>query len=61
MFIMVYSKIIQREGESERQKKEQCIHFFHTNPLNIYLFRVNNRKTRKRCEMCLCFQGIFHV
>ena len=61
MFIMVYSKIIQREGERERQKKEQCIHFFHTNPLNIYLFRVNNRKTRQRCEMCLCFQGIFHV
>ena len=61
MFILVYSKIIQREGERERQKKEQCIHFFHTNPLNIYLFRVNNRKARKRCEMCLCFQGIFRV
>ena len=23
-----------------------------TNPANIYFFKVNNRKTRKRCEMC---------
>ena len=22
------------------------------NPANIYLFKVNNRKTRKRCEIC---------
>ena len=22
------------------------------NPTNIYLFKVNNRKTRKRCEIC---------
>ena len=22
-------------------------------PLNIYLFKVNNRNTRKRCEICL--------
>ena len=23
-----------------------------SNPANIYLFKVNNRKTRKRCEIC---------
>ena len=22
------------------------------NPVNIYLFKVNNRNTRKRCEIC---------
>ena len=53
MFIMVYLKIIQKEGERERQKREQCIHFSHTNPLNIYLFRVNNRKTKKMCHIWL--------
>ena len=59
MFIMVYLKIIQKEGERERQKREQCIHFSHINPLNIYLFRVNNRKTKKRCHICLCFPRDF--
>ena len=24
-------------------------------PVNIYLFKVNNKNTRKRCEMCLKF------
>ena len=23
------------------------------NPVKIYLFKVNNRNTRKRCEICL--------
>ena len=23
-----------------------------TNPANIYLFKVNNKNTRKRCEIC---------
>ena len=25
---------------------------FTKNPANIYLFNVNNRSTRKRCEIC---------
>ena len=25
---------------------------FNSFPANIYLFKVNNRNTRKRCEIC---------
>ena len=35
--------------------KPTCIDLILTNfsnPANIYLFKVNNRNTRKRCEMC---------
>ena len=28
------------------------LHTENKNPANIYLFKVNNRNTRKRCEMC---------
>ena len=27
------------------------------NPTNIYLFKVNNRNTRKRCEICSKLTG----
>ena len=30
--------------------KHQC---FDTNPENIYMFKTNNRNTKKRCEICL--------
>ena len=29
--------------------------FLRTNPANIYVFKVNNRNTRKRCEICSKF------
>ena len=29
--------------------------FVRTNPANIYFFKVNNRNTRKRCEICSKF------
>ena len=25
---------------------------YHNNPANIYLFKINNRNTRKRCQIC---------
>ena len=57
MFIMIYLKIIQKEGERERQKREQCIHFSHTNPLNIYLFRVTIEKLKKCVTYGYVFKG----
>ena len=28
------------------------MNFLDRTPANIYLFKVNNRKTRKKCEIC---------
>ena len=33
-----------------RIRRVVTIKFFH--PANIYLFKVNNRKTRKKCKIC---------
>ena len=37
---------------SLRNVAKDVMKVFHANPTNIYLFKVNNRNTRKRCEIC---------
>ena len=34
-------------------REEKCnIYYFQIDPVGIYLFKVNNRNTRARCEIC---------
>ena len=37
---------------SLRNVAKDVMKVFRANPTNIYLFKVNNRNTRKRCEIC---------
>ena len=47
----------QKRGQCDARKIEShgyaCADFTHHFPANINLFKVNNRNTRKRCEICL--------
>ena len=37
------------KNSNDQQDNELCMYF---NQANIYLFKVNDRSTRKRCEIC---------
>ena len=39
-------------GLSVKDEKEYIIFFKSNSPGNIYLFKLNSRNTRKRCEIC---------
>ena len=51
----IENKISKNLGPLYKAKKinaEALKCFFYTHPAGIYLFKVNNRNTRTRCEIC---------
>ena len=50
MFLIPSLYILEKKILISKCKKQLCSKA--NNPANIYLFKVNNRNTRKRCEIC---------
>ena len=76
IFTTFWSSIYERFKENSKTKIKKMVHMLllqSNSPANIYMFKVNNRNTTKRCEICpkltiktpeqrqLCHSGVLIV